>query len=264
MSILTAPEPGARLVVGHRGAARRFPENTFAAFDYAVEIGVDAIEFDLRLTSDGVPVVIHDPTIDRTTDRTGQVASLTAKQLSEADAGARFSPDGSSRPFAGKGLTAPTLEALLERYPATPLLIELKVAAVAQQALHVFRRHGSEDRVLVDAFDAAALQPFRGTRVATGAARGGVASLMWRSAIGLAPARLPYSALCIPERYGMLNVPVARLAKAAGRRGVPTHVWTVNDPADARRLWNDGVTGIISDDPAVMIARRSQLAASAK
>ena len=264
MNILANFDPGARLVIGHRGAAARFPENTFAAFDYAVGLGVDAIEFDIRITRDGVVVVIHDPTLDRTTGGSGQVAQQSVRDLAEVDAGARFSPDGGvGHPFAGQGIAIPTLEGLIERYPSTPLLIEIKVAEASTEALRLFRRHGCEDRVLVDSMDVAALSPFRGTRVAVGAARRDAISLTWRSAVGLVPRSLPFSALCIPEHYG-INVPVSRLTRAAASRRVPTHVWTVNDPEDARRLWSNGVIGIISDDPEAMLALRKQMAESVK
>lgn len=263
MNALTAFGPGARLVIGHRGAAARFPENTFAGFDYAVGLGVDAIEFDLRLTRDGVLVVMHDPTVDRTTSGTGLVSSLTAKDLASADAGARFTRDGRAFPFAATDLGIPTLEGLLERYPEIPLLIELKVPETAPEALRLFRRHGCEDRVVVDSIDQRALRLFKGTRVATGAAKWDVISLLWRSATRFLPRSLPYAALCIPEHYG-INVPVPRLTRAAASLGVPTHVWTVNDPDDARRLWSAGVVGIISDDPETMLGLRAKLRLAAK
>jgi glycerophosphoryl diester phosphodiesterase len=257
-------DPGVRLVIGHRGAAARFPENTFASFDHAVNLGVDAIEFDLRLSRDGVAVVMHDPTVDRTTSGSGAVAEMSASELARLDSGARFSPDGKARAFMGTGLTVPTLEGMLERYTGIPLLIELKVAAVAEEALRLFRRHGCEERVLVDAFDSAALRPFLGTKVAIGAAKWDVVSLMWRSAVRLFPSSLPYRGLCIPESYSGISVPVPQLARAAGMCGVPTHVWTVNDPNDARRLWSSGVTGIISDDPGTMLDVRRSLSQAAK
>lgn len=264
MNVLTSFDPGVRLVIGHRGAAARFPENTLASFDHAVGLGVDAIEFDLHLSGDGVAVVMHDPTVDRTTGGSGSVAAMTAADLTRLNAGARFSPDGKTTPFQGAGLTVPTLEQVLERYTDIPLLIELKVPEVAAEALRLFRRHGCEDRVLVDSIDGSALRPFRGTRVAVGAAKWDVVSLMWRSAVAMVPSRLAYSGLCIPESYSGIRVPVPRLARAAGRCGVPTHVWTVNDANDARRLWNSGVIGIISDDPETMLNLRKSLGSTAK
>jgi glycerophosphoryl diester phosphodiesterase len=264
LNVLAEYDPGARLVIGHRGAAARFPENTFAAFDYAVGIGVDAIEFDIRITGDGVVVVIHDPTLDRTTGSSGRVASLSATELAQADAGARFSPDGGRTfPFAGKGIRVPTLESLIERYPGIPLLIEIKVPEAASETLRIFRRHGCEDRVLIDSMDVRALRLFRGTKVSVGAARRDVVSLYWRTAVGLVPRSLPYRALCIPERY-VIDVPVSRLTRAAASCRVPTHVWTVNEPEDARRLWSGGVIGIVSDDPATMLALRTEMSLAAK
>ena len=264
MNVLAEFDPGARLVIGHRGAAARFPENTFAAFDYAVGLGVDAIEFDIRITRDGVVVVIHDPTLERTTNGAGRVAGQSAADLARIDAGARFSPDGGKTfPFAEQGIGVPTLEGLIERYPDIPLLIEIKVAEAAAETLRLFRRYGCEDRVLIDSMDVDALRLFRGTRVSVGAARRDVVSLTWRSAMGLVPSSLPYKALCIPERYG-ITVPVRRLTRAAASCHVPTHVWTVNEAEDARRLWSDGVIGIVSDDPAAMLAVRSEIGRSAK
>ncbi|HUK64913.1 MAG TPA: glycerophosphodiester phosphodiesterase family protein, partial [Dongiaceae bacterium] len=101
-------DPGARLVIGHRGAAAEAPENTMASFERAAELGVDALEFDVHVTADGHAVVIHDPTLRRTTDRDGAVAALTLEQLRAADAGARFTRDGATFPFRGRGVRVPT------------------------------------------------------------------------------------------------------------------------------------------------------------
>src|SRR5512133_1950014 len=129
MNVLS--DPAARIVIGHRGAAARFPENTAASFDHAVSLGVDAIEFDLRVSRDGVAVVIHDPSVDRTTNGTGLVSELTLADLKKLDVGAKFTPDGRTFPWRGRGLQILTFDELLDRYPSIPLLIELKLAASA-------------------------------------------------------------------------------------------------------------------------------------
>ncbi|HMA22440.1 MAG TPA: glycerophosphodiester phosphodiesterase family protein, partial [Gemmatimonadaceae bacterium] len=102
MNVLS--DPAVRLVIAHRGTSAHFPENTAAAFDHAVSLGVDAIEFDLRISRDGAVVVIHDPTVDRTTDGTGAVAELSLAELKRLDAGARFTRDGRTFPWRGQGL----------------------------------------------------------------------------------------------------------------------------------------------------------------
>jgi glycerophosphoryl diester phosphodiesterase len=117
----------ARPVIAHRGASGYAPENTLSAFELAIAQGADALELDVRLTADGVPVVIHDATLERTTGRPAKVGDLSLDQLLEADAGERFSPDrGKTFPFRGRGLLIPTLQDVLRAFPATPLLIDLK------------------------------------------------------------------------------------------------------------------------------------------
>ncbi len=98
-------------LIAHRGFSSRAPENTIAAFDLAIDAGFDNIELDAHLSADGVPVVIHDDTLDKTTDGTGPVSSLTLARLQELDAGAWF---GDDRAHAGTAI--PTLDEVLERY----------------------------------------------------------------------------------------------------------------------------------------------------
>ncbi len=251
--------PAARLVVAHRGTSAHFPENTTAAFDHAWSLGVDAIEFDLRLSRDGVAVVIHDPTVDRTTDGTGSVEALSLAELKRLDAGFRFTLDGRTFPFRGHGLRIPTFEELLSRYDTGLFLIEIKVPAVANEARRLIEQHGSAQRVLVDGADVATVNPFRGSPILTGACFDDVLRLLPRTLMGAAPAVLPYSAVCIPRWYRGIRIPVVRLARLVRSRGIATHIWTVNDPIVARNLWKAGINGIITDDPETMVEVRRSL-----
>src|ERR1700752_3879311 len=107
-------DTAAQLVIAHRGNSAFFPENTLESFDQAVAIGADALEFDVRLSRDGRAVVIHDATLERTTNGAGEVAALTVDELQRLDAGYRFTHDGGRTfPFRGRGLTIPTLEMVL-------------------------------------------------------------------------------------------------------------------------------------------------------
>ena len=253
-------DPAARPVIAHRGDSAHFPENTLPSFDRAIELGADAIEFDLRVSRDGEVVIIHDPTVDRTTDGTGAVSSLTLAELKRLDAGARFSPDGGRTfPFRGQGLTIPTFDEMLVRYTSVPLLIEVKIPEAGRLAPVVLGRHNANGRVVLDSTDAEALEPFRGLPVITGASLRDIVSILPRTLLGLPLGQVSYRAFCVPLWYNGIPVPVRRLSRAGRRAGLPTHVWTVNDPHVAEELWRSGINGIISDDPGTMLERRRRL-----
>jgi glycerophosphoryl diester phosphodiesterase len=249
-----------RPVAGHRGNRAHAPENTLESFRQAVALGVDALEFDVRLTADGVAVVHHDPTVDRTTDGSGPVAAMTLAELRRLDAGARFTADGGRTfPYRGRDVRIPTLDEVLGAFPDTPLLIEIKTPSASAETKTVIERHASHDRCVVDAFDAASLTPFRGSPIALGAAQGEVAWLL-AAAVARVPVRsVPYRALCIPRSFRGIPLPVGRFAALLAPLDCPVHVWTVNDPAEARLLWEIGVRGIISDDPGTMLRLRGEL-----
>jgi len=250
-------DPGVRPVIGHRGAAARAPENTLEAFAQALAAGADALELDVHVTADGTPVVHHDAAVDRTTSGVGAIAVLSLATLRELDAGARFTPDGGrSYPFRDRGVRVPTLDELLARHPSTPILIEIKTPAAAEPTRRLIERHGAESRTIVDAFDSACLAPFAGSRIPVGSSRNDVARLMAMVLAGVRVRAVPYRVVCVPTSYSGLPLPVTRFARALEPLGVPVHVWTVNDPAEARRLWACGVRGIISDDPGVMLQVR--------
>jgi glycerophosphoryl diester phosphodiesterase len=258
MNVLT--DLDGQLVIAHRGNAAHAPENTIESFAQAVALGVDALELDVHVTRDGVPVVIHDPTLGRTTNRTEAVAEMSSTRLRSADAGANFSRDGgASFPYRGRGLTIPTLAEVLGEFPGVPLLIEVKAAAAAQPIAQAVARAGATSRCVAAAMGAAAVAPLRGSDLATGASAGDVVRLLGDVVFRRRPTDLPYAALCIPRFYSGIPLPVASLARLARSAGAATHVWTIDDVGIARRLWSDGVQGVVTNDPAPMMRARSEL-----
>lgn len=252
-------DPTARPIIAHRGASGLAPENTTAAFDLAVDQGAEAFELDVRLSADGVAVVLHDPTLDRTTDRTGLAAALPASGVTSADAGARFTLDGGATyPFRDRGVHVPTLRRVLERYPDTPLLVELKVTEAAATVRDEIARVSAQGRVVVASFSDRALEGFRQAPYLAGASRRSIAALAARSWAGLRPKSRGDRLFAVPRRYrNLVPVPTRRFVAAAHRLGCPVHVWTVNDPGVARELWNRGANGMITNDPARMVEARS-------
>jgi len=230
------------------------------SFRQALAAGAECVELDLRLSADRVPVVMHDPTLDRTTDSSGAVASFSVEQLRAADAAARFTRDGGRTfPYQGKGLRVPTFEDVLTELPDAPLLLEIKTAQASPAARRLIERHGAESRCVIESFDARALDPFRGSRIAIGASRADVARLLHRIVTRRPVRSLPYAVMCLPPRLRSVPIPIASLVSLTRPAGCLVHVWTINEPEEARRLWSVGVRGIVSDDPGRM--RRTRDAA---
>jgi glycerophosphoryl diester phosphodiesterase len=258
MSLLL--DPANRLVIAHRGNSMHCPEDTPESFRSGLALGADALEFDVRLAADGTPMVIHDATLERTTDGHGPVRAHSVAALQSLDAGAKFTPDGGrSFPWRGRGVRIATFEEVLEEFEAIPFVVELKIAEAAQPVLRLLKRFGVERRCIVGSFKDSALAPFRAAGVATGASRVDMVRLYTRALLPGGPATLPFQALLIPPWYYGLPLPLGRFAAMGRRAGIPTHVWTVDDPQQARRLWAAGVNGIMSNDPAVMITASREI-----
>lgn len=252
-------DPLARPVIGHRGNRAHAPENTLESFAQAVALGADALEFDLRLSRDGQLVVFHDATLERTSDGRGALERLTLAELQRLDAGAKFSPDGgASFPWRGRGVRISSFDQVIDALPRElPCIVELKTAATAEPLRRAVRRHGIERRVIVAGFDARCTQPLRGAGLALGACTRDVVALLPAALLRWRAAPRHVQALCIPQRWHGLPVPVAALARALHGSGTVIHVWTVNHAAEALALWQRGVQGIISDDPAAMLRARA-------
>ncbi len=235
------------LILGHRGARRQAPENTIPAFIRALNLGADGVELDVQLSADGVVVVFHDDQLDHLTDGHGPVSSLTWAQLQQLDAGKYFGAD-----FAGTRLC--TLEeALRVLEPAKLINVELKgtagaeqangPAALAQRTLELVRAAEMLNRVVFSSFDAGYLAELRRLD--------GQAALAWLFGAKLfrrPPWRLAKE-LGLEAIHPSRLAVSARLVRQAHERGLKVRVWTVDDPAEARRLAGWGVEGLITDYP---------------
>ncbi len=254
-------DPLARPVIGHRGNRAHSPENTLESMAEAVALGADAIEFDLHVSRDGHLVVMHDPTLDRTTNGAGLVVQRNLAELKTLDAGSNFSRDrGRTFPWRDRGVRVPTFDEVVDAMPRElPFIVELKTAGATEHIRTAVRKHGIARRVIVAGFDAAAVRPLRGAGFALGATQADAAALLWPALSGRAAGPLPYQALCIPPTHRGIPLPIAAMARAIKPTGTVMHLWTINNPGDALRFWRKGVQGIISDDPALMLAARSGL-----
>lgn len=238
-------------VIGHRGAAGVAPENTLFSFRRAVEAGADAVELDLHRSRCGRLVVIHDDTVDRTTDGTGPVEAKELDRLRELDAGHRFTLDGGeTHPFRGQGHRIPTLEEVLEEIPDIPVVAEVKSARAGAALADWLEGNPEADRILVGGFRRKEVEPAR-RRARWGCAyTEELRPYVLLGKVGLAGLAVPrVDAAMLPERKGLLRVVSPRFIRRAHRDGLGVFVWTVNRPDDMRRLLAWGADGLVSDLP---------------
>ena len=260
------------IVIGHRGGAGLAPENTLLAFERGLAAGAAIIESDVHLTRDGVPVLLHDPDLDRVTDGSGPVANLLLKELQELDAGSHFSQDdGRTYPFRGQGLRVPTLEESLNTFPGARFNLEIKAdgdVAIAATA-DVISRLERAAFTLLTAAGGDAMRRLRrhladrNLRVALGASTEDVLAVI-RSAADGSPPATPAMALQIPLEFADRPLVSTALVAHAHAHGIQVHVWTINDAAEMNALLDLGVDGIVTDHPerlADLIERRRLSAA---
>jgi glycerophosphoryl diester phosphodiesterase len=251
------PRPGHPYLAGrpifaaHRGGAGLAPENTMEAFRNAVvNWGVDMLELDVRLTRDGVLVIHHDETVDRTTNGSGRLADLTWDKLQELDAGHQFRDPEGQASYRGKGVTVPTFQELLEAFPEVRLNVEAKEQAAAVPLVDLILEAGAQDRVLVAAEFERNRKPVIGYPGAWGASRLQVGAFLFLLATPIGPFYTPAcDVLQVPERASGITVVTPRFLKEAHRRNIPVHVWAVDDPMAMRKLVSWGVDGIQTDRP---------------
>jgi glycerophosphoryl diester phosphodiesterase len=230
----------------HRGGPGHFPENSWRAFEHAVKLGYAYLETDAHATADGVLVAFHDKTLDRATDRSGAIASLTAKQVAEARIGGTES--------------IPLLEDLVCAWPDVRFNIDVKDAPAARPLADMMRRTAAWDRVCITSFSAARLNATRRlldqpvcmavSPVGAAALRSGVPGRV------LAQAFASRSVRCAQIPIGLATPPLIRRAHDAG---LAVHVWTINDATVMSSLLDLGVDGIMTDQTEllrdVMISR---------
>ncbi|HEX6748562.1 MAG TPA: glycerophosphodiester phosphodiesterase [Longimicrobium sp.] len=243
---------GAPLLIAHRGGSALAPENTLAAFRRALGWWrADLLEIDVQPTRDGDAVVIHDPTVDRTTDGQGHVSSFTAGELRRLDAGFRFTPDGGATfPFRGRGVHLSTLREVLEALPHARVNVEIKDARAQQAVWDTVHELHAVHRVLIAAGDRNNRARFRSY---AGPVSAGAQDMYAFYGLHLARASALWSptvdAFQMPEERGGRQVLTPRMLADLQSRSVAVHVWTIDETRDMRRLLEWGVDGIVTDRP---------------
>jgi glycerophosphoryl diester phosphodiesterase len=248
------------LVMAHQGGKGLWPENTLYAFERAAAMGVDVLEMDIHSTADGVLVVMHDSTVDDTTDGTGAIQSFTLEQLKALDAGYAWSPDGGQTfPYRGQGIVVPALEEVFAALPAMPMNIEIKQAepSIIVPLCQLLREYNMASRVLVASFHQDTIREFRRAcpEVATATGEQEVIALFALSKVLIEGVYTPDAeAVQVPEYRMGLHVLTPRFVDAAHNRGLEVHAWTINETDDMQHMLDLGLDGIITDYPDRLLA----------
>lgn len=249
----------APLIMAHRGGSLERPEATLEAFTRAVEVArADVLELDVHLSRDGHVMVHHDDEVDRTTNGTGLVTSKTRAELEALDAGYRWEEPkvSGSYPWRGKGLTIPTLEAVIERFPDVRINMDLKDEdpALMDAALSVVEAHNAMDRFcLATEHHAVGLRlRERVPEACRGFPGPAVLELMMTMMTGGEIGKLAYDVLQIPVSWEDAPLITAENMERFHALGIPVHAWTIDDEAEMRSLIGMGIDGIITDRPTMM------------
>ena len=243
------------LLFAHRGGSALAPENTLVAFRNAANLGADALELDVRLTADDELVVFHDETVERTTGGTGAVREKTLAHMRELDAGYHFTTDGGdSYPFRGQGVGISTIGEIFAAFPDHLINIDIKdqsPLAVAKLAAEIAAA-GAANRVIVASFYDDNLSRFRtlAPGIATAAGPGETRTFYILSQLGLRRFHRPLGDVYqVPTQSGRFRLDTANFIANAARNNQKVHYWTIDDPAEMRRLLELGADGIMTDRP---------------
>lgn len=247
-------------MLGHRGAAGSAPENTLAAFGRGLEDGAHIIETDAHATRDGVPVLMHDARVDRTTDGSGALAELDWREIQKLDAGHRFSSEnGAEWPYRGRGVRVPSLREAFETYPDARFNIEIKAPgrAFIRDIVELVVSLGREDRTLLVAGEDTVQAELRSVltetraRPALGASLADILDVVGAAIEGRSPTT-DSMALQIPSAFSGRPLVTRELVEHAHAHDIAVHVWTINEPEEMRALLDLGVDGLVTDWPGRM------------
>ena len=249
------------LVIAHADDTGQghWPGSTMLFLEESAALGVDMLELDVHMTKDGHIIVMHDDTVDRTTNYSGQISELTLAEIKKMEVGGNWTQDdGQTFPYRGAGLQVPTLEEVFLRFPGYPMNIEIKQESpsMVEPFCALLREHNMQEKVLVPSFSDTAIKEFRKTcpEVATAAGSSEARNFVLLNFIFLSNLLSPaYNAFQVPQISSGIPVVIPAFVNAAHDRNIQVHVWTVNDLSAMQHLISLGVDGIMTDRPDILL-----------
>ena len=249
------------LVIAHADDTGQglWPGNTMLFLESVAEIGVDVLEMDAHMTRDGHVVLMHDDTVDRTTNGAGLISNMTLEEIKAFEVGGNWTQDdGATYPYIGQGLQVPTVEEVFQRFPDYPMVIEIKqdTPSMADPFCALIRQYGMSEKVLVPSFSDQAINEFRAACLEVATAASGdevrcfvIANFLLATNL-LNPA---YQAFQVPEGSGGIPVVIPHFVNSAQDHNLQVHIWTINDADDMKRFLEMDVDGIMTDRPDILL-----------
>lgn len=258
-------ENSGMIILAHQGGDGERPSNTLAAFQHAADLGAHVLEMDIHSSADSVLVVIHDETVDRTTDGIGAVNELNFAELQAFDAGYNWPTleghpdlDSGNHLYRGQGISIPSLEEVFQVFPDYPMSIEIKQEepSIASSLCDLLGEYGREDNTIVASFSEKAMQDFRAAcpSVATTGVESEITIYYGLNLLGLSAAWQPAThAFAVPEYFGDLHVLSPSFVSNTRQHNVRVYPWTINSATDIQKMIDLGVDGIITDYPSLAL-----------
>jgi len=260
------------IVIAHQGGVGQWPSNTLFAFQQSKQLGtVDEFELDIQLSSDGHIVLIHDKTVDRTTNAQGAVSDMTLTQLQNLDAGYTWQDENQPQafPFRNQGINIPTLKEIFEHFPQQAMSIEIKQQSteLAVAFCKMVKQFNKEQALVVSSFYHENLLAFREAcpKVKTAASGQEAQRYIIASKVGLGWLFKPNAqVLQLPMASGSITVLTAGFINQAHEHGYRVDAWTINEKADMEKLMDLGIDGLITDYPSRLLGTMTQHHQAAK
>ena len=242
------------LNIAHRGGAGEFPEHTLVAYQGSLDVGAHVLELDVHRALDDALVVMHDDTVERTTDGEGAIVDMTLAELKQLDAAYDFTTDGGeSFPYRGQGINVPTVDEVLTAFPDALYVIEIKPndASLIDPLLAALEQHGARARVVLASFNDGVMSELRATApdVHTAMTIAEVVEFISLTPETTGGYEAPARFLQVPIGYPGIDVITPERVALADQLGLKIHAWTINDAAEMQLLQGWGVHGVMTDYP---------------
>lgn len=254
-------ENGKPWIIAHGGSKDLFPENTMIAFQGSMAIGVDMLEMDVTLTKDSILVTHHDLTIDSRSDGEGAVIDFTFEELLQFNFGYNFKDENGDYPYRTQTVAITKLEAVMTTFPNTPMMVEIKNReadgrVAAEELWKLIQQYNFQNKIIVVAFDEATLAYFQdisNNEVLISTSENETEDFVFSALSAMDYMYVPTASMvAIPQESAGIDLTTKRIIKAAHRRKMAVHYWTIDDKEDMKKLIGNGADGLITDRPDLM------------